>query len=88
MGRRTFAGTPTAVAPAGTSRITTALAPTEQPSPRWMPPRILAPAPTNTQSPMTGNSQVLRIPTVTEWMKVAFAPILAAMRTMPYGCGI
>src|SRR5207302_211886 len=42
----TRAGTPTAVAPAGTSCTTTALAPIWAPSPMRTLPRILAPAPT------------------------------------------
>src|SRR5262249_37508845 len=48
------AGTPTAVAPAGTSVTTTALAPMRAPSPTVTAPRILAPAPMNTSSPITG----------------------------------
>src|SRR5205085_8218948 len=43
-GRRATAGTPTATAPAGTSSITTALAPIRAPRPMCTPPRILAPA--------------------------------------------
>ena len=39
---------------AGTSQTTTALAPIRAPSPTVMAPRILAPAPMNTSSPMIG----------------------------------
>jgi tagatose-1,6-bisphosphate aldolase non-catalytic subunit AgaZ/GatZ len=50
----TRAGMPTAVAPAGTSRTTTALEPTFAPSPTRIGPRILAPAPTTTLRPSVG----------------------------------
>src|SRR5687767_2203562 len=48
------AGMPTAIAPAGTSSSTTALAPMRAPSPMVTPPRILAPGPTSTAPPSTG----------------------------------
>src|SRR6266853_3373124 len=68
---RIRAGTPTAVAPGGTSSMTTALAPIVQPSPSVIPPRMRAPAPTLTPSPRTGNSCVSRMPTVMAAMKLA-----------------
>ena len=48
------AGLPTAVAPAGTGLVTTALEPTLAPSPTSKPPKTLAPAPTMTLRPKVG----------------------------------
>src|SRR6185295_20232144 len=48
------AGIPTAVAPAGTSASTTALAPITACAPMRTPPRILAPAPMSTWPSSTG----------------------------------
>ena len=48
------AGLPTAVAPAGTGLMTTALLPTRAPSPTTKPPSTLAPAPTTTPRPSVG----------------------------------
>ncbi|MOA43064.1 hypothetical protein D3C78_1651770 [compost metagenome] len=47
-------GMPTAVAPAGTGRVTTALEPTLAPAPTVNGPRIFAPAPTITPSSRVG----------------------------------
>ena len=51
---RLRAGLPTAVAPAGTGLVTTALLPTLAPSPTVKPPSTLAPAPTMTLLPSVG----------------------------------
>ena len=48
MRRMTRAGTPPTMAPAGTSRVTTALAPMTAKSPMVTAPRIFAPAPMRT----------------------------------------
>src|SRR5690606_18680452 len=53
-GRITRAGLPTAVAPAGTGLITTALEPIRAWAPTVKPPRIWAPAPTTTPSSSVG----------------------------------
>ena len=50
----TFAGIPTAVAPAGISRVTTAFAPIRAPVPTVMSPRTFAPIPIRTPSEIVG----------------------------------
>ena len=52
------AGMPTAVEPGGTSSMTTAFAPILQSSPTVIPPRMQAPQPMSTRSPMVGMSCV------------------------------
>src|SRR5271154_696588 len=68
LASKIFAGTPTAVAPAGTSISTTAFAPMLAPSPIVTAPRIFAPAPTFTDFPSLGAScglSIVRFPSVT-----------------------
>ena len=52
FGGRGTAGMPTTVAPAGTSRVTTALAPTVALSPIITPPRTVTPRPSQTSRPI------------------------------------
>jgi hypothetical protein len=56
--RNRWAGTPATVAPAGTSCVTTAPAPTSAPAPIRTPPRITAPEPTLASSSTTVRSRV------------------------------
>ena len=79
-GSTTRPGMPTTVMPAGTSWMTTELAPTRAPLPTVIGPRILAPAPTTTPSSRVG----WRLPgfqetppRVTPWYSVTSSPISA-----------
>ncbi len=78
--RRMTAGTPTAVAPAGTSLTTTALAPIFAPSPIHTGPRMRAPEPTTTPSPSVGWRLPWRIetpPRVAPWNSTTSSPTTA-----------
>jgi MFS family permease len=66
---RAVAGTPTSTESAGASRVTTAFAPTTDPAPIAIGPRIFAPAPTATPSPRGCRLPASRVrpPSVTPW---------------------
>ena len=84
------AGMPTAVAPAGTSRRTTLIAPTFAPRPTRTPPSTWAYAPSSTSSSRTGaGPSSSRLPIVTPCRSVQLAPItLSAWTKMLPKCQI
>jgi len=53
VGRITLAGTPATIVSGGTSRVTTAPAPTIAPSPMWTPGTTVTDAPNHTRRPIT-----------------------------------
>src|SRR5262249_34595427 len=72
------AGTPAAVAAAGTSRTTTAFAPTTASSPTNTGPSTFAPAPTSTRFPSLGASKRVAtdlLPRVTPWRMMQSSPM-------------
>ncbi|MNJ72488.1 hypothetical protein D3C77_691450 [compost metagenome] len=80
-------GMPTAVAPAGTALVTTALEPILAPAPTVNGPSTLAPAPTTTPSSRVGwRLPLFQLvpPRVTPWYRVTSSPISAVSPiTMP-----
>src|SRR5581483_4744400 len=79
------AGTPTAVAPGGTSVRTTLDAPIRAPRPMRTPPSTCAYAPKSTSSSITGTGPPSwRFPIVTPWRSVQLAPIRTSACTTTF----